>query len=805
MWVRSHACALALITLAAAAHGQSVPGSEELYLQAIVNGLDKELIVRVERSGSELYVSADDLAELGFSAGALPAATRRGVPLGQIRDLRVSYDAHRQILELTAPDTLLATQVLRHSSGENVPAQSASGLVFDYSLQWQENKLTLTERSSRNYAPVVQDGFGGLPVLRAEEFDRSYEQRNRTLTLADGLRWFAPWGLIQNRGYWTHDSDETSYIRDDTYWAYSSPESLRTYVVGDFIGAPLSWTRSLRLGGVRIARNFGLRPDLVTFALPALGGSAVVPTTVDLYINGRRQFSGEADPGPFVIGEAPPLTGAGEVDIVYRDAFGRRVVTRQPLYVDTRLLDTGLTDYDVEVGYARRNYGTASFDYAEDPGAVGSLRHGFSDYFTLEAHTELAGTLQVYGLGGLLRLGRLGVLSAAVSGSDADEDGWLTSIGYQYISPHWSLDVVDRRTHGNYQDLGSLEQVPVPNHLTTVNFSLWITSTQSVSATYADQLSAFNEASRFVSIGYRGTFLDGRLGIYGSVSRDFADEGSDGYYAGFTYGFGTASTAYSSVSRFDEDETASFGVSRPVDYDRGGFGWNLSGERGNDDYRRDVARLDYRTGFADLALRYEHSGSATDETDNASFFAMGSLVWMRGGLFAARSIYDGFALVSTDGLANVPVLRENRMLGRTNGRGYLLVPDLPSWRASKIGIDLSEAPVDVASTTSELRINPRASSGVLATFPVKHMMGATLVLVDGALRPLPPGTRVTIAGSEISALVGYDGQVFFADLAPVNHLVAELDDGTCEVEVRFDAAQAMKMLGPFTCEVRATP
>ena len=808
--MRASACALIVSAVtvlpASVARAQAVPppataaGSEALYLQAFVNGIDREVIVHAERVGRELYVSADDLVELGLDREQLPASPH-GVPLGQIHGLRVRYDAQQQLLDLTVPDSLLATQVLTHAVASKVPPHSDSGLVLDYSLNWQGNSMTLPERTGREPAPVVADGFGGLPAETDEQFTRSYEQRNRTLSLATGLRWFAPWGLVQNRGYLTHESDETQYIRDDSFWAYSSPESMRSYLVGDFIGTPLEWTRSLRLGGVRIARNFGLRPDLVTFALPALGGSAVVPTTVDLYVNGMRQFSGQANPGPFVIADAPPLTGAGDVSIVYRDAHGREVVSVQPLYVDTRLLESGLMDYDFEYGYARRNYGSASFDYADDPGALGSLRYGVSDRFTLEAHTELADALQVFGAGGLLSLGTAGVASAAIAHSDADDQGWLTSVGYQYITQRWSLDLYDRRTHGDYRDLGTLENVPVPKRLTRGVLTLWVTSSQALSASYIEQLTSPGDSSSVLTLGYRGTFFDGRFGAYLNAWRDY-DEHSDGFYLGFTLGFGSASTAYSSVSRMDEDRTGSFGVSRPVDYDRGGFGWHYTGERGNDDYQRDNASLDYRAGFIDMSLGYQKSSSDGNDTDSLSLYAAGSLVAMRGGVFAARSINDGFALVSTEGLPDIPVLRENRLLGRTNGRGYLLVPDLPSWRASKIAIDLTDAPVDVASEVNEQRTNPRGGSGVNVKFPVRHMSGATLVLVDGAMRPLPPGTRVTLAGSGTKTLVGYDGQAFFAELAPDNHVVAELDDGRCEVEVHFEASQAMKILGPFVCEAK---
>src|SRR5262249_26980285 len=161
-------------------------------------------------------------------------------------------------------------------------------------------------------------------------------------------------------------------------------------------------------------------------------------------------------------------------------------------------------------------------------------------------------------------------------------------------------------------------------------------------------------------------------------------------------------------------------------------------------------------------------GTTDQEQWTTSLDARGALVYMRRGLFATRAIQDGFALVSTRGLADVTVLRENRALGETNSRGYLLVPDLPAYRERRLSIDLLDAPVDVSTGVDVLRANPREFSGVVIEFPVEHMRGATLVLVDDDENPLPVGTRVTLLPGDTSAMLGYGGQVFFPSLEKSN-------------------------------------
>jgi len=141
-------------------------------------------------------------------------------------------------------------------------------------------------------------------------------------------------------------------------------------------------------GGAQVSRDFSLRPDLITYPVPTLAGSSAVPSAVDLYVNNVRQFSGTAPSGPFAINAVPSIRGAGEAVIITRDVLGRSVMTTVPLYIDSRLLVSGLTDFSVEAGFVRRAYALRSFDYAGDPSLSGSLRYGLTDRLTLEAHGE---------------------------------------------------------------------------------------------------------------------------------------------------------------------------------------------------------------------------------------------------------------------------------------------------------------------------------------------------------------------------------------------------------------------------------
>ena len=49
-----------------------------------------------------------------------------------------------------------------------------------------------------------------------------------------------------------------------------------SYQAGDVVSNALTWSSSVRMGGLRVSRNFSVRPDLVTYPLLNLSGSAAV-------------------------------------------------------------------------------------------------------------------------------------------------------------------------------------------------------------------------------------------------------------------------------------------------------------------------------------------------------------------------------------------------------------------------------------------------------------------------------------------------------------------------------------------------
>ncbi|MGL9773068.1 MAG: fimbria/pilus outer membrane usher protein [Sodalis sp. (in: enterobacteria)] len=189
-------------------------------------------------------------------------------------------------------------------------------------------------------------------------------------------------GVVQ-RSLSGTSSTRNGYIRYDTAWSNENEDDALSWTVGDLITGSVSWSSSIRGGGVQIARDFALQPYLVTYSLPSFSGSAVMPTSLDMFVNGFKTNSESVQPGPWSLNNLPFVNGAGDAVIVTTDALGRQVVTTLPFYVSSMVLETGLADFSFSAGALRKGYGTLSAYYGEVV-ASGSYRRGITDWLTLE-------------------------------------------------------------------------------------------------------------------------------------------------------------------------------------------------------------------------------------------------------------------------------------------------------------------------------------------------------------------------------------------------------------------------------------
>lgn len=770
----------------------------KLYLELVVNDRHFKDAVPVNYRNNHYYLSQSQLKAIGLP---VPESQSPEIAIDKIDKVTVKYDGENQRLLIDVPSEWLPNQQINMTSENDFNlAQSSLGFLFNYDIYATQN--TGSPSSGQVSAWTEQ-----------RIFDR--------------------FGVISNTGvYRTHLSgnsqpdDNKGYIRFDTQWQRNDEAYLLRYTAGDLITGALPWSTAIRLGGIQIARNFAIRPDLITYPLPQFAGQAAVPSTVDLYIDSFRTQSANINPGPFVIDNVPRINGAGQATIVTTDALGRQISTSVPFYVASSLLKPGMWDFSLSSGALRRNYAIRSADYGEIA-ASGVVRYGTTSWLTLEGRGDIAKDMDVIGGGINLRMGQLGVLNGAYSMSNSSDGAFSNvveqlntdgtaldtfsvpassrsgrgdqrSLGYTYSNTFFNLNAQRIIRSDKYGDLANYQSdFRLSRRTDQLTGSLSLGNLGTLGSGYFDVRDAFGERTRLVNISYSNSVFS-NTSFYVSVNREL---GGKGYEAQLVWSIPLGNWGSGNVSTVRDNNNR---WTQRVNYSRatpsnGGLGWNLAYANGtgeNSEYQQaDIIwrtrMMESRAGVYGNNNNYNYWGELT-----------GSLVMMNGGIYTSNMINDAFALVSTNGFSKIPVSYENQVIGTTNVKGYLLIPTVSSYYQAKFQIDPMKLPADVMLPTVEKRLAISERSGYLINFPVEKVTAVNIKITDKSGQYLPKGSAIYTTGSIPVSYVGWDGMAYIEQVTQLNKLrIVRADNGiSCYSQFRLNTTQGIQDGGTIICQ-----
>ncbi|WP_255606558.1 fimbria/pilus outer membrane usher protein [Pantoea sp. DY-5] len=757
---------------------QNNASGQQYMLELVVNQGERGDIVPVERKNGDFWLRRGDLQRAGIPAEKLQG---QQIDVNQLSGAKVEYDERRQRLLLTVPPAWLPGQTIGQlQNAPRFPGRASNGALLNY-----------------DFYATRTDNAGSR------------------LSSWNELRLFGPAGQFSTNGVYVQQLEggvagqQEGYIRYDTWFSNENENAAISWRAGDLVTDALSWSNSVRLGGVQIGRDFSVRPDLVTYPLPAFSGQAAVPSSVDLFINGYRSTQADVQPGPWSLTNVPFVNGAGDAVITTTDAVGRQVTTTLPFYVSSSLLKTGLSDYSVSAGAIRENYGINNFDYGAAAASV-SYRYGLNDWLTLESHAEGSDSVAMGGAGGLVKLGSFGVVNGALAQSQMDGNpGTQYSWGYQYNNSWFSLGTqhIIRSV-----DFGNLALVGSRGDSANTSYSLARRSAQytasvslsdygSLGLAYFDISGGNGDRTRLLNLSWSKN-LWGNSSLYISASR-VQDQGNWSGAISLIIPFGEQSSASVSTERDQEGNNSQrLYVSRAMPTD-GGFSWDAAwANQGSDsgDYRQ--ASLRYRNNKIDTSAGFY--GDNDNTTQWADF--TGSVVLMDNRVFAANDINDAFVVVKTD-YPDVTVRYENQTMGRTDKQGYLLVPSISSYYGAKYDINTLDLPADRTAPKVEQRFAVKRKSGYLLNFPVERLRAASVVLHDSNHQPLPISSQV-LRPNQATEYVGWDGIVWMEDLGANNPIHVVTPDGrSCDTQLDIADGQpkALETYGPLTCPLPPPP
>ena len=700
---------------------------QELVVEVRINEqASQEMIVVLRDAAGGFWINMADLDRLRLKA---PAATpieqqgQRYVPLAGYAGADVRFDESVAMLFMQLPaSAFLPVRLSAPEQASDGPQAAANGMFLNYQLYGQ-----------RVSGVNMAGAFTELGV-------------------------FSRIGVATSTLAMRHADGASRVTRLETALTRDFPQRLQTLTIGDAITDPGSFGAALRFAGVRLEKNFAIRPDLVTAPLLVASGTAVVPSAVDVFVNNQRVLTEQVQPGPFVIDNLPTVTGAGDVRVVVRDVTGREQVLTQAFYSSPMLLSQGLNQYSLSVGRVRENYSLRNFDYGPWTGSA-TWRRGASDALTLEGHAEYLQD-DAYGAGMELvaRAGHLGVASftAALGGGDSTR-GWLAGFGFERQSERVSLAFSVSRASAGFRRAGEADfpsSRQKSRGLAQVSFNMG--GLGSAALAIAQQVSQDDSRLRTISLVH--SMRAGRQGFLNlAVNRTINEHRATSAFLTYTQSFGAARTfsagaeGGSGFGATREEMRASLAQSAPVGE---GHGWRLSATRsGNYD-----GWWQQRFAAADLELQASRNFNQSGQ----SLALRGGLSWLDRQFHRARTVDGSFAVVDVGGIADVPVYLENRLVTRTDARGRAVLPNLLSYEANRISIEPEDLPLNMQIEARTLVVRPAYRSGVIAQFPVERISPAVFRLLLPGNIPVPTGAEVQLNGGTFA--VAMDGYTYVTTL-----------------------------------------
>ena len=712
---------------------------EALFLEVWLNEVATRQLAEFRFDSKGLAIRREALAAIGLQAPAQPRPDPEWIALSEFDGLKWALDRPRQTIALTAPVALLARETERiggsRDEGLTVPHRSIPALLVNYDLFAHDYQGT---RALSAWSNLRFSGLGAGTV-------------NHSM-LSQAVR-----GPTGNR---------TQHVRLDTVYSHEWPGSAVQLLLGDTQTSTAPWARSLRIGGFRIGRDFSLQPYQSTAPAQIFRGEAAIPSTVELYVNGLKQATQQVQPGTFAIEHIPSAQGVGNAQVVVTDIHGVRRTVTFDVYGVQSLLRKGLWDWSVEGGLVRQKYALASWDYGRDAVVTGSVRHGWSDDFTPDAHFEWTRNLALAGAGGTVRLGRqAGTATGFLAASrTAQGTGMSGSLGYQWNTHGLSFSAVESRRSAFYRDAASLESAPGATRTSSLGASMG-THWGQWSANYLQQWNLDRTRTRLVSVNWSRSLSAGAT-AHASLVMDLQARG-DGRTLSFSVSWPLEGRRQAAAGYRTQGgrSNATLEVAQYPDAAQG-WGWRLQGDHGGAGYssRAEVSHMSEQ-GYWSGGISHARG----DRTPGSYLSGSGSL-FVGAGQFKAGARSDlSFAVVSTSGIPGVPVRLENRSVGVTDAQGQLFVPQLSPYQRNRIEIDTMDLPADIRADAVVQDVVPQRNGGAAVHFSLRKVIPLELKAYDETGELLSAGLPVVVerrraAGQNpsetYSTFVGHDGRIY---------------------------------------------
>jgi outer membrane usher protein len=589
-----------------------------------------------------------------------------------------------------------------------------------------------------------------------------------------------------------------SFLRDLTSLTLDDGRRLRRWVIGDNVagGGPLGGTASL--AGVSMTRDFGLDPYFIR--QPVLGSSAIAPapSTLETYVNGHLVHRQQVPPGPVELRNLPVTSGHGSLRVVIRDRFGGEQELLSTFYFAPQLLAPGISEYGYSVGFRRNRLATANGDYG-DLAFLGRHRVGLTRSVTTGAHLETASRLISGGtsLTAGLPFGQLD-LSAAASRREG-LGGGAASLAFSYLGRPLGFGATVQRLSDRWATLSLMPGDDRAALAASASAALQVGSRSSLGLRFSR--TEYRSAGRSDRLSLVGNIrLLKRTSLFVSGSRPLEGGRAEGDQISLQVSCSPGALTTAGVSHEIRDgrgaTLARAQRSLPIGT---GYGYRIEAPLDRSDRANTV--LQYQGPHGRYEASFDGTGRSTPRTVSIS----GGVVAIGRRIHLTRTAQQGMALLRVPGLPGVRAYLNRQEVGRTNGRGELVIPNLLPYYGNRLTIEDKDIPPAYDIGANERVVAPPFGGAVQALFPVKRLqsLSGTLVVEFAGQRIVPAYGQltVTVDGKPVVSPLGKQGEFYLEDVPPGRYPAeVEYQNGVCRFELSVPASDDPILdLGTVVC------
>ena len=732
-----------------------VPGS--YFVDIVLNNIwfgRRNIDIRADSQGQALAcLPTGLLTELGLDFSALPdqAAVARikqdvcpALP-ALVPAATVDFDSAQQRLNISIPQLYLRTK----ARGAVDPSTWDAGEPLAGFLSYNANAY----RTSGGTNNSTQYFLGTNAGLNLDDWRFRY---NGSM-------------MAQSSGGQQIQSLSTTVQRDIT--------SLKSQLtLGDSF-SPSDMFDSVSYRGVQLSSDDRMLPDSESGFAPVIRGLANTNARVTVRQNGSVVYETSVPPGPFKISDLYNTGYSGNLEVSVTESDGRIQKFIVPYAAVAQMLRPGLGRFALLAGQLRDNNTMQPVRFG-----MASYQRGINNDLSLYGGTELARGFQAVVLGSAVNT-PLGALALDITYSQASQmnsqyagapslDGQSYRLSYSKLlsASQTRLSVSAYRyasagylTLADYsQILGGTATLNRPRSQLQVNIDQPISDTLGRVFLSGISQNYWNQSGSNISYqaGYTNNYRWGNLLL--SVSRTLNTQSTAVTQYGLTVNIPlghAASTSQLSMNLTQDDQKNSqaqttvngmLNQAQTLSYSA------YAGHSQGQDSRSSSggANLQYTGPKVNLSGGASVSGT----TEQQSLAASGALVFHPGGMTAAQTLGDAFAIVEAPGASGAIV--SNTRGEVIDANGFAIVPNLVPYRLNEVVLDPKGMARNVDLDSSEMNTAPRSGAIVRLKFDTTKGLPVLVHLQHANRQAIPVGAMIKDGAGQLIGFVG-QGSIAF--------------------------------------------